>query len=276
MANPCEVLCQTDDAVAARDICTTIANEAQRIERKFSRYRSDSVVQAINTSQGQPLTLDAETAELIEFGATLWQLSEGAFDLTSGVLRRAWRFGPDATLPDAALIAELLQRIGWQRVRWQRPELLLPEGMEIDLGGIGKEYAVDRATGQLQEWSRIPVLVNFGGDLRVSGPPPMERAWRVGIESIAIAGSASHLIQLSSGALATSGQTYKFIKADGRRYGHILDARTGWPAPDAPRSVTVAADTCSQAGVFTTLAMLQGAHAEQLLEAEELRFWCLR
>jgi FAD:protein FMN transferase len=276
MANPCEVLCQTDDGGAAREICTTVANEARRIEHKFSRYRSDSVVQLINTSHGQPLTLDAETAELIEFGATLWQLSDGAFDLTSGVLRQAWRFAPGAAPPTAALIAELLQRIGWQRVRWQRPELTLPDGMEIDLGGIGKEYAVDSAIGRLQAWSGIPVLVNFGGDLRVSGPPPAERAWHVGIESIVVAGSAAHLVELSSGALATSGQTYKFIEADGRRYGHILDARTGWPAPDAPCSVTVAADTCSQAGVFTTLAMLQGAHAEEFLEGESLRFWCLR
>jgi len=66
------------------------------------------------------------------------------------------------------------------------------------------------------------------------------------------------------------------VEIDGRRYGHILDARTGWPAPDAPRSVTVAADTCSQAGTFTTLAMLQGRDAESFLEQEGVRYWCLR
>jgi thiamine biosynthesis lipoprotein len=274
MANPCEVLCETDDADAARAICATVAAEARRIEHKFSRYRDDSVVHAINTSRGRPMQLDAETVQLLEFGATLWQLSEGAFDLTSGVLRGAWRFERGASLPDQSAIDALLQRVGWQRVRWQPPELILPEGMEIDLGGIGKEYAVDNAIGRLAAWSSIPVLVNFGGDLRVNGPPPLERAWQVGIESTAHAGTASHRIQLSAGALATSGQTYKFIEVAGRRYGHIIDARTGWPTPDAPLTVTVAADTCSQAGVFTTLAMLQGARAEQFLEAEGLRFWC--
>jgi thiamine biosynthesis lipoprotein len=276
MANPCEVLCQTEDAAAAREICSSVASEALRVERKFSRYREDSVVHAINTSGGRTQQVDAETAELIEFGAVLWRLSDGAFDLTSGILRRAWRFAPDAALPDQEQIAALLERVGWQTVQWQRPELTLPDGMEIDLGGIGKEYAVDRAIGQLAPWPAIPVLVNFGGDLRVSGPPPLERVWQVGVESSVLAGTASHRIQLGAGALATSGQTYKFIAAAGRRYGHIIDARTGWPTPDAPLSVTVAADTCSQAGVFTTLAMLHGGGAEQFLEAEGVRYWCQR
>jgi thiamine biosynthesis lipoprotein len=190
------------------------------------------------------------------------------------VLRRAWRFERGASLPDQSAIDVLLQRVGWQRVRWQPPELILPEGMEIELGGIGKEYAVDNAITRLAVWSSIPVLVNFGGDLRVNGPPPLERAWQVGIESTVHAGTASHRIQLGAGALATSGQTYEFIEVAGRRYGHILDARTGWPTPDAPPAVTVAADTCSQAGVFTTLAILQGARAEQFLQAEGLRFRC--
>jgi FAD:protein FMN transferase len=276
MANPCEVLCQTDDEGTARAIGETVAAEARRVEHKFSRYRDDSVVHAINTSRGRPLQLDVETAKLLQFGATLWQLSEGAFDLTSGVLRRAWRFERGATVPDQLTIDALLQRVGWQRVGWQPPELTLPADMEIDLGGIGKEYAVDSAIGRLAAWSKTPVLVNFGGDLGVSGPPPVERVWQVGIESSVQAGTASHRIQLSAGALATSGQTHKFIEVAGRRYGHIIDARTGWPTPDAPLAVTVAADTCSQAGVFTTLAMLQGARAEQFLAAEGVRFWCQR
>jgi thiamine biosynthesis lipoprotein len=276
MANPCEVLCQTDDAEVVYAICSAVAAEARRIEHKFSRYRSDSVVHAINTSRGQPLQLDAETAQLLQFGATLWQLSEGAFDLTSGVLRHAWRFEGGAGLPEQGVIDALLQRVGWQRVGWQPPLLTLPEGMEIDLGGIGKEYAVDSAIGRLAAWPDVPLLVNFGGDLRVSGPPPLEGVWQVGVESTTRAGIPSRRIQLGAGALATSGQTYRFIEVAGRRYGHIIDARTGWPTPDAPLAVTVAADTCSQAGVFTTLAMLQGACAEQFLEAEAIRFWCAR
>jgi thiamine biosynthesis lipoprotein len=276
MANPCEVLCETFDEKAARAISETAAAEALRIEKKFSRYRDDSVVHAIHACHGASIVLDEEASQLVDYAATLWELSEGAFDITSGVLRYAWRFTEPQTKPTAEAIRQLMERVGWQRVRWARPNLTLPDGMEIDFGGIGKEYAVDRTVALLSESLDIPTLVNFGGDLRTAGPMPATGAWQVGIESIAAAGEADKLIKLSTGALATSGDTHRFVEIDGRRYGHILDARTGWPAPHAPRSVTVAADTCSQAGTFTTLAMLQGRDAEAFLEQEGVRYWCLR
>jgi thiamine biosynthesis lipoprotein len=82
------------------------------------------------------------------------------------------------------------------------------------------------------------------------------------------------MIELRSGALATSGDTRRYIEVDGRRFGHIIDARSGWPAPRAPRSVTVAADTCTQAGTLATLAMLQGENAAAFLEREGVQYWC--
>jgi len=276
MANPCEVLCETTDEKAALAISEAAAAEAFRIERKFSRYRDDSVVHTIHASHGATIVLDEETSQLVDYAATLWQLSDGAFDITSGVLRYAWRFSEPQNTPTAAAIRELLQRVGWQRVLWARPKLTLPDGMEIDFGGIGKEYAVDRTITILGDSLDVPTLVNFGGDLRTAGPRPAAGAWQVGIESIEAAGEADKLIKLATGALATSGDTHRYVEIDGRRYGHILDARTGWPASDAPRSVTVAADTCSQAGTFTTLAMLQGQDAETFLEREGVRYWCLR
>ena len=120
------------------------------------------------------------------------------------------------------------------------------------------------------------MLVNFGGDLRCTGRPPKSGAWRVGIESIVESGQAVRRIELKTGALATSGDARRHIDIEGVRYGHIFDARTGWPAAGAPRSVTVAADTCSQAGSYSTLAMLQGKGAEAFLAGEDLQFWCLR
>jgi thiamine biosynthesis lipoprotein len=273
MANPCEVLCDTDDAALAGRIGEVAACEALRVEAKFSRYRDDNVVHAINTSGGRTVSVDAETAQLIDFGATLWRLSEGAFDLTSGVLRRAWRFDPRGKLPSPETIGALMRHVGWRRVHWHNPRLTLPGGMEIDLGGIGKEYAVDRVVALLQQFSGTPVLVNFGGDLRATMPPRATRAWHVGIESIAAAGTADHVVELRHGALATSGDTRKYIEANGQRYGHIIDARTGWPSPRAPRSVTVAADTCTQAGTLATLAMLQGEQASAFLEREAVQYW---
>jgi len=276
MACPCVVLCETDDTDFARALAAFARAEATRVDRKFSRYRTDSVVHAIHANRGQPFRVDDETARLLEFGAALWRLSGGRFDLTSGVLRHAWRFDEGRCDADPARIPELLARIGWQRVAWRRPFITLPEGMEIDLGGIGKEYAVDRVADWAASQSSCPVLVNFGGDLRCTGVAPRSGAWMVGIESIQRSGQAVRRIELKSGALATSGDARRSIVIDGKRYGHIFDARTGWPTPDTPRSITVAADSCSQAGSYSTLAMLQGGDAEAFLESEGVRYWCLR
>ena len=276
MASPCEILCETEDLDFARALGAYAAAEARRIDEKFSRYKADSVVAAMLESRGRSITVDDETAKLLDYGEMLWRVSEGRFDLTSGILRHAWQFEEATQAPDPQRIPELMRYVGWQRLQWAPPVLTLPAGMEVDFGGIGKEYAVDRVADWAARESGDPVLVNFGGDLRCTGAAPASGAWQVGIESLAKPGQPAKRIELTSGALATSGDARRAIVIDGKRYGHILDARTGWPAPGAPRSVTVAAPTCSQAGSFSTLAMLHGADAEAFLRAENLRYWLLR
>jgi thiamine biosynthesis lipoprotein len=276
MASPCEVLCETEDLDFAHSLGEFAAAEARRIDGKFSRYKSGSVVAAMLEHRGRPVTVDDETARLLDYGEALWRVSEGRFDLTSGILRHAWQFEEATHAPQPERIPELLRYVGWHRLGWHAPKLLLPAGMEIDLGGIGKEYAVDRVADFAARESHDPVLVNFGGDLRCAGAPPASGAWQVGIESLVKPGQPAKRIELKSGALATSGDARRAIVLDGKRYGHILDARTGWPVPGAPRSVTVVAPTCSQAGSFSTLAMLHGADAEAFLRAENLRYWLLR
>jgi FAD:protein FMN transferase len=275
MASPCEVLLATDDAARAAALGELAAAEALRIEHKFSRYRDDSIVAHINTSGGRPIELDAETARLIDYARQCHALSQGRFDITSGVLRRLWKFDGHDRLPTSAEVASLLPRVGFQRLGWQPPVLTLPEGMEIDLGGLGKEYAVDRVYGLIAAQFHGALLVNFGGDLRASRAPPAG-PWRVGVERPGAAGDARLLLEVGAGALATSGTTHRHFTVDGVRYGHILDPRTGYPVQGAPLSVTVAAATCSEAGTFSTLAMLQGPDAEAFLEAEGLQYWCLR
>jgi thiamine biosynthesis lipoprotein len=263
------------DRRSAAALVGQVANEAWRIEAKFSRYRADSVVGAINSSGGKPVEVDDETGRLIDYAAQLTGLSNGRFDITSGVLRRVWRFDGSDRVPRAADVERVLRHVGWSRVRWQRPFITLEPGMELDFGGIGKEYAVDRAAALVG-----PVtdrcLVNFGGDLRALGPDASGRPWHVGIESIDRPDAADRLVELVRGGLATSGDTRRFLLKDGRRYSHILDPTTGWPIGDAPRSVTVAADTCTEAGMLATLAMLEGRNAEAFLEAEGVRHWCVR
>ncbi len=149
--------------------------------------------------------------------------------------------------------------------------------MQIDLGGIGKEYAVDRVAGRLAEATPCSALVNFGGDLAVTRAPRERPAWRVGIEPVpGDERRAGPVLEIRTGALATSGDARRFLLKDGVRYSHILDPQSGWPVEGAPRSVTVAADTCTQAGMLSTLAMLEGYNAEAFLDGEGVRYWCRR
>lgn len=275
MGSPCEVLVDSFHEQPAQAVASAVAACAWRIEEKFSRYRDDSVVGRINRAAGAPVEVDEETANLLDFADRAWRMSDGKFDITSGVLRRAWIFDGGTRVPQADEIRALLPLVGWSRVSWQRPLLTLQPGMELDFGGIGKEYAVDLALAAAATLTDAPVLVNFGGDLAATGVQRDGRAWRVGVEGI----SASQIpwtVELAGGALATSGDTYRFVSEGGKRRPHILDPRSGEPVLGAPRSVTVAAATCVEAGAWCTLAMLEGEGAETFLEREGVRHWVQR
>lgn len=276
MATPCEVLIESKETATAEAAAHAVEMEARRIEHKFSRYTNDSVVGRINAAGGKEITVDAETAHLLNFSDECFRVSAGLFDITSGVLRRVWRFDGSNRVPSEAQISVLTQLVGWEKVRWNPPVIMLPEGMEIDLGGLAKEYAVDRALGALGEITTSPALVNFGGDLRVSGPRRQGARWKVAIESVDTEGQMAGLLELADGAIATSGDARRFLLKDGVRYGHILNPRTCRPVTDAPRSVTVAAATCVEAGMIATLAVLQGGGAEAFLKREAVRAWCIR
>jgi thiamine biosynthesis lipoprotein len=276
MASPCEILVDTDDPAEAAALVQEAEEEAARIERKFSRYRADSAVQEINGAGGRPVRVDPETAHLLDYAATCHAMSEGRFDITTGALRRVWKFDGGERVPSDAEVAEALRHVGWQRVTWASPTLTLPEGMEIDLGGIGKEYAVDRAAARLAGRSERAFLVNFGGDLFASGWRRHMRPWAVGVDDPDRTGQAVlYLVELSRGGLATSGDARRFVRWKGKKLGHILDPRTGWPVEDAPRSVTVFGPTCLEAGTLSTLAYLQGPGARAFLEAQHVQFQIL-
>jgi thiamine biosynthesis lipoprotein len=274
MASRCEVLLETADLEKAGELGHVAAQEAWRIEAKFSRYRADSIVSVINRCEGE-VSVDAETAALIDYAAHCHALSGGRFDITSGVLRRCWKFDGSDRVPGADAVARILPLIGFEKLRWKPPHIALRPGMEIDFGGFGKEYAVDRVLALLGTRFKGPILVNFGGDL-AANHAPKEAPWQVGVERPDTDREARLLLELTQGALATSGDSRRFLLRDGVRYGHILDTRTGWPVLNPPRSITVAAGTCVEAGMLATLAMLHGAGAEAFLGEQAAQCWCLR
>ncbi len=285
MASPCEILVDSrpgDTESALRYLGEAAVAETRRIEALLSRYRPDNIIHRINTAGGLPVTVDEETASLLDFASRCHVLSQGRFDITSGILRRVWTFDGGNRIPKREDVRALLPMVGWHKVDWRRPVLRLPAGMEIDLGGIGKEYAVDRVANLVlsmltaRPGSPAGLLVNFGGDLRVMGARRKARPWRVGVERPGLDGVPSLELELQGGGLATSGDARRYVLRDGVRYGHILDPTTGWPVPGAPRSVTVLADSCTSAGLLATLAMLEGEKAEEFLSTQDVRHWIIR
>ena len=261
MAAENEVQVHAEDAdLAARAAQQAIA-EVLRIEAKYSRYRADSVVARINAmAGGAPVAIDGETALLLDYADACHRQSGGFFDATSGVLRRAWRFDTPR-VPAEAELAPLLALVGWERVERGAGEVRLPlAGMEVDFGGFGKEYAVDRAAAVLREAGIDSACVNLAGDLAILGPQPGGEPWRVGIRHPRVEGALVASLPVTSGGLATSGDYERFIEVDGMRHCHVLDPRTGRSARGF-QSVTVHAEACVVAGTATTVAMLKGVEA---------------
>lgn len=277
MASACEIRVAGMSRRKAQPLVQRAIDEVRRIEAKFSRYRASSVVSRLNARAGSgvALAVDAETCDLLDFADSLHAASDGLFDATSGILRRAWDFQAQC-LPAPGQIEALLPRIGWQHVRrrGRAVELRLP-GMELDFGGFGKEYAADRAATLLQGLGVRHGLVNLGGDIRAIGPRPDGSPWLLGIahprQHGAVVGEVGVGLGGSAGALATSGDYERFMVIDGQRHCHILDPRTGWPVRHW-QSVSVVAPVCLAAGALATVAMLKGAEALAWLDAQEVGY----
>ncbi len=258
MGTWCEAEIFARDAVEAELAFEHIRDDVHRLEKRYSRYRSDSVLTDINrvAACGGSLEVDAETASLLHYAQACFEQSDGLFDITSGILRRAWRF-PEGPLPREEYIEELLAHVGWNRLRWDSPWLSFPDpGLEIDLGGIVKEYAADRAVALARQAGIEHGYVNLGGDLSILGPQFDGAPWLIGIRHPREPSTLLTTLELSSGALATSGDYERCILIDGNRYGHILNPHTGWPVRELA-TVTVHAGLCVVAGSMATIGMLK-------------------
>lgn len=259
MGGPCRIRFHCAEADVQALIQAAEA-EVERLEAGYSRYRADSITSRINASagSGEPTPIDAETAGLLHYADTLWRESGGLFDLTSGILRRAWDFSA-GTAPAQTDLDALLPLIGWDQVEWSGESVLLPEpGMQIDFGGVVKEYACDSVARGLRERGLESGLVDLAGDMVAIGTQLNGDPWEIGIRHPEAKQRAVASFPLSNAALASSGDYERCLYLEGERMGHILNPKTGWPVQGLI-AVSVAAEQCLVAGSATTVAMLKPA-----------------
>lgn len=280
MGSPCEIrLCGTEETTSDA-VFDSLQAELARLEKKYSRFLPDSLTSQINQSagSGQAVVIDEETARLLDYADTCFQQSDGLFDITSGSLRLLWNYQDLAekdALPTESEIAEALTRVGWQKVQRTAETVALPvAGMEIDFGGIVKEYAADCLAGIAEEAGVAHGLVELGGDIRLIGRPPVDTPWQVGIRHPFKPGEAAAQLALASGALASSGDYERYTVIRGKRYSHILNPLTGWPVAGYA-SVSVVAEHCVVAGSAASIAMLMGESGSQWLEKLSLPYLCI-
>ena len=257
MGCPCELRFHSETEGAFARTVERCLREVRRFERKYSRYRPDSVTARINRAAGRmPVPIDAETASILKYAEACYEQSGGRFDITSGVFRHVWH-PRRTTLPRKEELDAWVARVGWDKVRYSERRAYLPlAGMELDFGGVVKEYAADAAAAIARRDGIRHGLVNLGGDISIVGPQADGRPWPIGIVHPLETDSAIATVSLGEGALATSGGYERFVEIGGRRYSHLIDPGTGWPV-DGLLSVSVVANQAIVAGSIASIALLQ-------------------
>ena len=244
------------DSVAG-DILVETQHLIEALEQRYSRYRATSLISRINrrAGSGEFTDIDSETMALLRLAGQLWSASGGLFDVTSGPLRWAWDFqSAGASRPEH--IESACSLIGWELIEWEGCSMHLPvRGMEIDFGGIAKEYAVDCATKRMRDAGVKSGMVELAGDVGVIGNQANGHPWQIGIRK-PYSEVAMCTVNLTDSAVATSGSYARRLQHGDNDYGHLLDPRSGWPT-EGPVSVTVIDAHCLTAGAVATVACLQ-------------------
>jgi thiamine biosynthesis lipoprotein len=231
-------------------------------EARYSRFREESLLSRINAAAGRDwVEVDAEMEELFKLCDTLHFMTQGVLDPTALPLIRLWNWKAEhPAVPETGQVEAARRLVGWPKVKRAPGRVFLPEsGMALDFGGFGKEYAVDMVAQIATDSGIAGALVDFGHDLRAMGAPPGRPAWHIGLEDPERPGTvwASAAVQGGRG-VASSGDYLRCFVSNGRRYGHIIDPRTGWPVGNGCTQATVIAPTCLQAGVLSTTAFVLG------------------
>ncbi len=275
MGSACEVVLAASSVHDAQRLAQMAIDEVLRIERKYSRYTTESLIANINQQAGlRPVVCDDETWALLQYASKLHEQSQGLFDITSGVFRQAWNFQVPA-IPSADKLDALRAKVGWHKVVLKDQSIALPSaGMEIDLGGFGKEYAADRAAQVLQAQGVVSGYVNLAGDMRFLGPKPTGEPWMIGIQDPRHANQVVATLPITQGGLATSGDYERYFELNGERYCHVLNPFTGRPVKYW-RSVSVTAPAAVVAGCTSTMTMLKEEEGLAFLQATGFDFFAI-
>jgi thiamine biosynthesis lipoprotein len=275
MGTECELQLYARSEAAASAAAFPAIDEVFRIEARYSRYRDDSILSGINraAARGGTFRVDEETASLLDYARICHRKSDGLFDITSGVLRKAWDFS-SCRLPLQSELDALLPLVGLDKIRWENPWLSFKTpGMELDFGGIAKEYAADQAAAVCAASGIEHGLVELGGDISVIGPHPDSSPWTIGIWHPRQPETAIRTMSIAQGGIASSGDYERFFVADGKRYCHLIDPHGGWPVRGLSL-VSVIAEKCLVAGSIATIAMLKGGNGKQWLAGTGIsNFW---
>jgi len=248
--------------LSAEGVQAAIQAALDQVVAQMSNWASDSDLTRYNRAARGWQELPASLCEVLDYGLWLAEASGGAYDPTVGALVRAWGFGPHACAhepPGAGMIDAALARRGWWRVKRDGARAWQPGGIELDLCGIAKGHGVDRAAQALDVLGVADYLLEVGGELRARGRRPDGQPWRVAV-ALPDGGHATHVV-LEGGAIATSGDYYRYFEHAGRRYAHTLDPRTGHPLAGGPASVSVLHACCMQADALATALMVLGLEA---------------
>lgn len=261
MGCPCSIQLYAPSKEDAHVVYDAMLTELHRLDQYYTNYTSTSFTAEINRSAGSKtgITVDAETAGLLDYAAECYRQSSGLFDITAGGLRDLWDFStPHPRVPDPSVIEERLKTIGWDKVEWKKPHFRLPlKQMAIDFGGVVKEYAADAVVSIAQRLGIYHGIVELGGDIAIIGPHDDGRPWMISIVHPHKKDGSMAKIALASGGLASSGDYERYIEIGGKRYCHILNPKTGWPV-EGVQSVSVVASHCLIAGSASTIGFLKG------------------
>jgi thiamine biosynthesis lipoprotein len=251
----------------AKRIIREAAKEVHRLDEILSNFDPDSPLSRFNQQAGKGKTsLPPELHEILAIARQFSIMTSGDFDVTVGPLMELWRDSSSlGRLPDRDTLSKMLGRVGYEKLKLydhRQAELLQP-GMKIDLGGIGKGYAVDLVANRVKAAGVNAALINFGGSsIYALGTPPGEQGWEIGLQGTH--GRLRGVIYLRDMALSTSGSMGKFFTVGGKRYGHLIDPKSGMPVTE-PRMATIVAASATTAEALTKPLALRGKNALQIV-----------